>query len=193
MKIENELKCKISRFVTTLNRKWSAVNRAATTFISKNEEWLDTKFILSQYENKTVGKRVRPSKLFYGVSERSKIRKVKSLVDTTSPERLLRSTRLSLFKKGKHAAADLLKQSTEYSPSPPVNIRKSFRETLKEKNITSYTVDEALVHMENCRMTKNVYRQTRLGLKEYGVNVYPSYDHIRKAKKLCYPKGLKIY
>jgi hypothetical protein len=35
-KYENELKCKISGFVTTLNHKWSAVNRTATTFISKN-------------------------------------------------------------------------------------------------------------------------------------------------------------
>jgi hypothetical protein len=42
-------------------------------------------------------------------------------------------------------------------------------------------------------MTKNVYHQTRLSLKEHVVNVYPSYDRIREAKKLCYPEGLKIY
>jgi hypothetical protein len=94
-------------------------------------------------------------------------------VDTTSPERLLWATIVSLFKEGKHAAAGLLKQSTEYSPSHPVNIRKSLRETLKGKNITPYTVNEALACMVNCRMTKNVYHQPRLGLKEHGVNVYP--------------------
>jgi hypothetical protein len=57
------------------------------------------------------------------------------------------------LKKCKDAGADLLKQSIEYSPSRPVNIRKSFRETLKRKKITPYTVDEALAHMINCRMT----------------------------------------
>jgi len=41
-------------------------------------------------------------------------------------------------------------------------------------------------------MTKNVYHQTRLGLKEHGADIYPSYDRIRKAKKLCYPEGIKI-
>jgi hypothetical protein len=54
-------------------------------------------------------------------------------VDTKLPKRLLRATRVSLFKEGKHVAADLLKQSTEYSPNRPVIIRKSFRETLKGK------------------------------------------------------------
>jgi hypothetical protein len=92
------LKCKISGFVTALNGKWSAVNRTATKFISKTEGWLDTEFILQQNENKTVDKRSRPSKLFYDVSERSKIRKVKSLVNTTSPERLLPTITVSLFK-----------------------------------------------------------------------------------------------
>lgn len=47
--------------------------------------------------------------------------------------------------------------------------------------------------MVNCHMTKNVYHQTPLGLKEHGVNVYPSYDRIQEAKKLCYPEGIEIY
>jgi hypothetical protein len=47
-----------------LNHKWSAINRTATTFISKNEGWFGTEFILPQYENKTIDKRGRPSKLF---------------------------------------------------------------------------------------------------------------------------------
>lgn len=37
-------------------------------------------------------------------------------METISLDRLFR-TRVSLFKEGKNAAADLLKQSTEYSPS----------------------------------------------------------------------------
>lgn len=180
-------------YTTTLNRKWSAVNYTASTFISKYEGWLDTKFDLPKKEKKAVDLRGRPSKPFSDLSERAKIRKVKPLVETISPDRLLRATRVSLFKKGKHAAADLLKQSTEYSPSRPAKIRKTFRESLGKNNIVPYTVHEALAHMVNCRMTKNVYHQTLLGLKEHGVNVYLSYDRIREAKKLCYSESIEIY
>lgn len=87
---------------------------------------------MPQNENNTVDKYGRASKLFYDVSERSKIRKVKSLVDTTSPERLLREIRVSLFKEGKYVAVDSLKQSTEYS-SHPGKIRRVFRGTFKSK------------------------------------------------------------
>lgn len=83
-KYEIILNNKILRFVTTLNRKWVAVNRTATTFMTKNEEWLNTKFVLSQNENEPVDCRGRPSKSFSDLSERSKTRKVKSLVETTS-------------------------------------------------------------------------------------------------------------
>lgn len=44
-KYEAALNCIILRFVTTLNRKWSAVNRSETTFIYKNQRWLYTEFI----------------------------------------------------------------------------------------------------------------------------------------------------
>lgn len=152
-KYEIILNNKILGFVTTLNRKWVAVNRTATIFMTKNEEWLNTKFVLSQNENEPVDCRGRPSKSFSDLSERSKTRKVKSLVETTSPERLLRATRVSLFKQGKHAAADLLKQSTEYSPDRPVKIRKTFRKSQEKTDLIPYTVDEALAHMVNCRMT----------------------------------------
>ncbi|KAL4096814.1 hypothetical protein QTP88_021697 [Uroleucon formosanum] len=190
---EAVLNKKILAYTTTLNRKWLAVNRTASTFISKYEGWLDTKFDLPKKGKKAVDLRGRPSKPFSDLSERAKIRKVKPLVETISTDRLLWATRVSLFKEGKHAAADLLKQSTEYSPSRPAKIRTTFRESLVKDKIISYTVDEALAHMVNCRMTKNVYHQTRLGLKEHGVNVYPSYDRIREAKKLCYPEGIEIY
>lgn len=138
--------------------------------------------ICQKKKKKAFDLRGRPSKPFSDLSERAKIRKVKPLEETISPDRLLRATRV-LFKKGKHAAADLLKHSTEYSSSRPAKIRKTFRESLGKNNIIPYTVDKVLAHMGNCRMTKNVYHQTRLGLKEHGVNVYPSYDRIREAKK----------
>ncbi|KAL4123270.1 hypothetical protein QTP88_015470 [Uroleucon formosanum] len=147
---EAALNTKILAYTTTLNRKWLAVNRTASTFISKYEDWLDTKFDLPKKEKKAVDFHGRPSKPFSDLSERAKIRKVKPLVETISPDRLLRVTRVSLFKEGKHAAADLLKQSTENSPSRPAKIRKTFRESLVKDKIVPYTVDEALAHMVNC-------------------------------------------
>jgi hypothetical protein len=64
---------------------------------------------------------------------------------------------------------------------------------LKGKNITPFTVDEALAHMVNCRMTKNVYHQTRLGLKNMESMCILHMTAYEKQKKPCYPEGLKIY
>lgn len=41
-------------------------------------------------------------------------------------------------------------------------------------------------------MTKNAYHKTRLGAKQRGANIYPSYDRIRLAKQRCYPEGIEI-
>ncbi|XP_060860188.1 uncharacterized protein LOC132937385 [Metopolophium dirhodum] len=51
---EAALNAKMLAYTTTLNRKWSAVNRTASTFISKYEGWLDTKFDLPKKEKKLL-------------------------------------------------------------------------------------------------------------------------------------------
>jgi hypothetical protein len=51
-------------------------------------------------KKKTVDLHGRPTKPFSHLSERSKIQKVKPLVETISPDRLLWTTRVSLFKEG---------------------------------------------------------------------------------------------
>jgi len=54
-----------------------------------------------------------------------------------------------------------------------------------------YTEDDALAFIVNTRVTKDSYHKTRLGAKQRGANIYPSYDRIRLAKERCYPEGIK--
>lgn len=85
----------------------------------------------------------RSSKLFSDLSKRSKIQNVKTLVETTSSERLLRATKVTLFKQGKRAIENLLKLSREYSPDHLVKIRKTFHESLRKADLIPCTVYEA--------------------------------------------------
>jgi hypothetical protein len=41
-------------------------------------------------------------------------------------------------------------------------------------------------------MTKDSYHKTKLGAKQRGANIYPSYDRIRLAKERCYPGSIEI-
>jgi len=41
-------------------------------------------------------------------------------------------------------------------------------------------------------LTKDSYNTKRLGAKQRGANIYPSYDKVRSAKLRCYPDGIKV-
>lgn len=85
--------------------------------------------------------------------------------------------------EGKHAAADLVSQATEYSPQRAIKIRKLYKNEAKNK-YSSYTDDEAVAFIIDTRMTKNAYHKTRLGAKKHGA--------VRLAKERCYPENIII-
>ncbi|KAL4097259.1 hypothetical protein QTP88_022062 [Uroleucon formosanum] len=190
---EKRIKGKIEGFCSTLHKKWKESNRCTERFVAKNENWLKLCFNTSDLNNIQVGSSGRPRKLFKDLSERSKRRYVENVKATTSSEELIYATKSVLYTEGKRAAADLLNQSTSTSPGRALKIKKTYLNAQKSRiTITPYTGDEALAYIIDSRITKNAYQQTRIGAKQRGANIYPSYKRIIESKQRCYPEGINV-
>jgi hypothetical protein len=53
--------------------------------------------------------------------------------------------------------------------------------------ITSFTSDEALSLFVNAKLSKYQYQLLGSSAKQKNVDIYTSYNNIRKAKQRCYP------
>ncbi|KAL4125867.1 hypothetical protein QTP88_010104 [Uroleucon formosanum] len=173
---ETELKLKISAFCTHLSTKWKAkgVHGIEDKFLKKYKNWLNSTFYLPKIissNSKNSGRQPRPQKEFSECSSKTKKRRVEQI-------------------RCSSAAADLLAQSTEYSPSRPVKLRRILNK--KEVGMTPYTPEDALAFILNTGISKDMYIQTRLGAKQRNADIYPSYETIKEAKKQCYPDGIKV-
>lgn len=127
------------------------------------------------------------------LSERSKRRYVENIKATTSSEELIYATKSVLYTDRKRAAADLLNHSTSTSPGRALKIKRTYFNAQKSRiAITPYTADEALAYIIDSRITKNAYQQTRIGAKQRGANIYPSYKRIIESKQRCYPEGVNV-
>jgi len=143
--------------------------------------------------NIQVGPSGRPRKLFKDLSERSKRRYVENVKATTSSEELIYAKKSVLYTEGKRAAADLLNQSTSTSPGRALKIKKTYLNAHKSRiTITPYTGDEALAYIIDSRITINAYQLTRIGAKQRGANIYPSYKRIIEPKQRCYPECINV-
>lgn len=121
---EKELKNKLLNFTIILNKKWNKYYRNYSKFVQKEDQWLKTVFnFSSKIAPDNVG---RPSKMFNECSERTKKKKVQSLLKSyTSPE-LTYAISTKLQKSGKRSTALLLKEANE-SPARANKILKAFK------------------------------------------------------------------
>jgi len=86
-----------------------------------------------------------------------------------------------------------LNQSTSTSPRRALKIKKTYLNAQKSRIIiTPYTGDEALAYIIDSRITKNAYQQTRIGAKQRGANIYPSFKRIIESKQRCYPESINV-
>jgi hypothetical protein len=136
--------------------------------------------------------RGRPQQLFGEASSKTKKRRTKSLVRKTSQEELVFATKTSLLRMGRRSAAELVSQATEFSPGRALRIKKTVQKVNAADPIVPYSDDEALAFMIDARLTKESYIMTRVGAKERGADIYPSYIRIMEAKKRCYPADISV-
>ncbi|KAE9542437.1 hypothetical protein AGLY_003298 [Aphis glycines] len=70
--------------------------------------------------------------------------------------------------------------------------KRRYVENKSRITFTPYTGDEALAYIIDSHITKNAYQQTRIGAKQRGANIYPSYKQIIESKQRCYPEDINM-
>jgi len=81
----------------------------------------------------------RPIKQFIQSSDKTKRQKIQSILNENSKDKIIFATKTILYSD--RAAADLLKQSTEYSPQRALKIKHSYNNRLSV--VKPHTADEA--------------------------------------------------
>ncbi|KAK9745729.1 hypothetical protein QE152_g6705 [Popillia japonica] len=139
--------------------------------------------------------------IFSNSSDKTKRRKLQSLLKATDNEELVAATQLSLYKKGYHDAAALLNEITTTSPKRPTRVNKAFHSPLSRSRKLSQeevsrsrklSQEEALATYLDGKMSKHSYTAIQVRLKSIGCKVLPSYDALIEAKKKCYPDLIDI-
>jgi len=103
---------------------------------------------------------------------------------------LHRASSSSLYGEGKRAAAKIVTEATQHSPERPIKMRRLLES--KSKEIATYTDDESLALLTDCRLSEDAYRRFCKGAAERGVKLYASYESVAVAKKRCYPENLRV-
>lgn len=198
MKIKQEIKY----FVSKMFRKWRECKYTYERFNNKNKEWLDENFKLletqlpvlpsSSVEQKSEqANRGRTKKSFKESSECSKQRYVRTIISDHSTEKLYSAAETSLVKSGKRTAAEIVKLAITSSPRSLKKMRL-VHDAASSSCSRSYSPEEALALMVDLGLTKEGFIMMRLGAKERGADIYPSYYIIAKAKEMFYTVNIKI-
>ncbi|XP_036148284.1 uncharacterized protein LOC118647442 [Monomorium pharaonis] len=193
--IEKDLNNSIHLFLNKITQKKLKLRKSSDEFIKKSRSWLDKEFIipnslLSFRKNKMnitesacSGKRGRPKVPFEDASERTKRRHCSELLSSYSVEQVASAATRTLRKDDKRQVAHFVNNIISSGSIP--------KQPEKPEN-RQYSEDQALSLLIRGKLTKSQYNLIRLGAKEMGSDLYPSYKRILEAKKQCYPNGITV-
>ncbi|KYN21922.1 hypothetical protein ALC57_05694, partial [Trachymyrmex cornetzi] len=128
------------------------------------------------------------SKSFDTSSDRSKRRKTEEIRKTFTADELAYATQMSLRSTGNLEAAKVVKDVSSTSPIRAAKYVTAFQSKMEE----TFTPDEALSLMLESKISKRAYQTTRNETKKKGCKLFPSYKHVEKAKKMCYPPDFYV-
>lgn len=193
----------IRSFISKCWIKWKSTNRTLNTFLRNYGDWLDSS-VFSEKDITLLMQSIpgtssqlpaasamvvgRPSKDWQSLSKRSKQRKANVLLSQTEPPELVFAASQGVYKKNPDLKYVL--NFTLISPSRPTKVRKLISNPVKTQE--AYTPDEALSLLLETDMTKQSYQTIRTMAKHKNVEIYPSYNEVREAKKKCYPGNITI-
>lgn len=196
---EGRIAAMIFTYCSDLKKKYVSCSRSSTQLYSRLPAWLNTELDFSEGRSQQPtpddpiagSSRGRPPRGFEEISERSKTRRVRHLVQQHSAKELSFATRMSLRSAGKRHAAAVVKEATETTPTRAAKMRKALRTSLS-KRIETFSPEEALALIIDLKLSTHQYKLLRQRTKMKGINLYPAYDTIINAKNDCYPSRASI-
>lgn len=183
-----EIKKVLAQFLFQLQKKWRAAQRKSDRFLAGNNDWLNTQLEFPCYSSPKNGG--RPKVEFGKGSERSKRRKTKKLRSEVTSVELAYATQMSFRSEGQVDVANVIKDVTSLSPNRATRYRKAFRASTENSN--QLTPDKALSVIIEGKLTRHQYNVMRSAACEANSKLFPNYETVRAAKKLCYPEGIMI-
>lgn len=212
VQIQSTARSQLSKLFFKMRTKWKEARGNDKFFDEKNENWLNVDFsfpvrTIDQSEDYGAGNlsskdcssnesrttpghsRGRPSLDFATSSDRSKRRKTEELRKKYTPAQLLQATTLNFRSSGNLDSAKVIQDVTA-SPTRATRYRAAFAKTSNAQQTIS--ADEALSDIVEGKLTRHQYNVIRKRLKTVNCKVYPSYDSVQVAKKLCYPPPSSI-
>lgn len=97
---------------------------------------------------------------------------------------------MKLRESGKLDAAKLLTEMTTTTPTRASKILKTWK--TPEKDVSSYSVEEAVSLIVSLNLTRDQYEQLRKGAIDHGHDLYPPYYKVLASKKQFYPEDITI-
>lgn len=180
--IKRDLQMCIARFVSRLKKKQLQYRKNCDEFLLKNETWLEKQFhlppsILSlqqsqEVQKNSVTKRGRPKISYEKSSDRTKRKKYSELSASYSSDILTAAACKSLRKEGNKQVANLISEGMSNKSVEKVSV------------VHPYTEEKALALIINCRLSVDQYKLLRIGAKEKGADIYPSYHKVSSVKAL---------
>lgn len=182
---EDNIKSLIRTFSVILVRKWRASNSTFNGFTKKNVLWLQKQFEMPNQCNKKIKQKVgRPKKLFTETSIRSKQRQSAVIGKICTTPEITFIAKSKLYKSGRRTLANLLEEGAS-TPKRALKMKKA----LKTKKVIPFSPQEALAFILDNKLTKQQYINIRCDAIKRNANIYPAYEHIKKAKQECYPEN----
>lgn len=169
----------ISRFVVSIDSVTDTVEPSTSSASGINEGAFTSKATTCTVSTTTLKR--SPRKPFSELCQKQKKRRIEELL-THDPQELAYAAAASCSEENEDVE-DLIKYITEH-PEQAAEI-KNF---LNGKATTNkYTAEEALGIWISLKLSKWQYLTLRETAKERGVDLYPTYYSVLKAKKACYP------
>ena len=146
------------------------------------QKWLKMEFIVNEPQQQVRLNNLQrgaPSKSFEDLLIRSKKRRSSDIIEKlgVTNKILFHSLILNLNIEGRIKDAQVLKHLVESNIDGSCNISCS----------KSYSAEEALALILNCRISRADYQTIRQGALDKGCMLYPAYNYILKAKNDCIP------
>lgn len=174
--------------------RWRKTNRNKSQFESKFSSWLEVKISFRTGEVDAIpstssGKRGRPKKPFEDAKERTKKKIIKTEADRLSTPQAVGVLSSRLRRKGNRAGSASVRLFGSATPKSSKGMYSKLKS--EERIINSFSPEEALSLLIDCKMSRKSYNLLRAASKKKGHNIYPQYHNLLEAKKLTYPKNIK--